>query len=412
MEKIVMDKTYFEELDKKKLTEDELAIRDAVRGVLREHVWPYVKKWDEGDFGDLKDKFGLAKHFIKLMTTESGLYIFGSNLDLSDVMEDFPGPISETAYGVISREVEAVDSAFRSVVSVQSGLTMWGINKWGNYEQRKLWLPKLYKGEAIGAFGLTEPQGGSDPGFMTTRAKKEGSDWILNGRKEWITNASVADISIVYAKCEDGLIRGFLVEKGMPGYTSGDYHKWSLNMAVTSWMDFQNVRVPKENLLPGTEDGKLAHALAHLTQARYTICWGAVGAGLVCFQEALDFALRRKLHGRQTLAEKQLIQEQLAIMFNKIKNAYLLALELGRKKDEMHDNLPFAEVAQVKTYNVKEMWEVAKMAAMDIFSADIFTYEYHTQRHFRGLLSVHKYEGSHNVIRLMVGEAITGKRAY
>ncbi len=410
MSEIIFDDKYFDKLDEKLFTEDEIAIRDAVRAVMMEKFMPFINKWDEGDIRPFKSKEELAKYFIRTLAQEVG--IFGSNLNMEDVIEGFPGPISETAYGIISREVEAVDSAFRSSVSVQSGLTMWGINKYGSLEQRKLWLPKLYTGEKLGAFGLTEPQGGSNPALMKVTAKKDGSDWILNGTKAWITNGSIADVNIVYARCEDGGIRGFLVEKGAPGFTTSDYEKWSLRCAVASALYFNNVRIPKENLMPGTDNGKLRNALSHLTQARYTICWGGVGAAMVCFKEAREFALNRKMHGGEPLAKKQAIQLVLARMFNRLENIYLKAWRLGRMKDELKDDLPHQEVVRVKFYNIDTAYLIACDSVNEILSADGLTFEMHSGRHMTGLQSVRKYEGAHLVIGLMTGEAITGEKAY
>ncbi|MDH3672627.1 MAG: acyl-CoA dehydrogenase family protein [Gammaproteobacteria bacterium] len=314
--------------------------------------------------------------------------------------------INNVCYGLICQELERGDSGLRSFVSVQSSLVMWAIYTYGSEEQKQRWLPAMAKGEAIGCFGLTEAHGGSDPGAMHTHAAKQGSDWLINGSKMWITNGSIADVAIVWARADDG-IRGFLVEKGASGFeTRNIERKFSLRASVTSELYFDNVRVPKENLLPGAEG--LKAPLSCLTQARYGITWGAIGAAIACFREVLEFSKTRMIFGRP-IADTQTVQRRLADMVRGITAAQLLSLQLGRLKDQgrMHPS----QVSLAKWNNVRMAIEVAR-DARDLLGAGGISTEYCAIRHMLNLESVITYEGTETVHELVIGREITGANAF
>ncbi len=314
--------------------------------------------------------------------------------------------LSNVAYGLIMQELERGDSGLRSFASVQSGLVMYPIHRYGSDEQKNRWLPALAQAQAIGCFGLTEPDGGSDPGTMKTHAKRAGGDWVLDGAKMWITSGTVAHVAVVWALTDAGM-RGFLVEQGTPGYTARDIkHKFSLRASVTSELFFDNCRVPERNRLPAAEG--LAAPLSCLTQARYGIAWGAIGAAQACYQEALAFTRQRVLFG-EALIHKQIIQQRLANMLRRITTAQLLAWRLGQLKDldEMH----FAHVSLAKWNNVRMGLDIAR-EARDILGANGITSEYPVMRHMCNLESVKTYEGTHNIHTLVLGEAITGISAF
>ena len=298
------------------LDDEEKAIRDTVRAFVRERVLPEVGDWFEQGI--------LPRELLRELAK---LGLFGMHLDGYGL----PGA-SAVAYGLACLELEAGDSGVRSAVSVQGSLAMYSIWKWGSEEQKQRWLPAMHAGEAIGCFGLTEPDAGSDPGSMRTHAKRDGSDWILNGAKMWITNGTIADVATVWARTEDGAINGFLVEKGTPGFSAPEIHKkLSLRASVTSELVLQDVRVPEESRFP--EVSTLRGPLSCLNEARYGIVWGAVGAGRACFESALEYAKERIVF-EKPIAAYQLTQEKLAEMALELNRGLLVALHIGRMKDD------------------------------------------------------------------------------
>jgi glutaryl-CoA dehydrogenase len=304
-------------------------------------------------------------------------------------------------------ELEAGDSGVRSAVSVQGSLAMYSIWRWGSEEQKQRWLPAMHAGEAIGCFGLTEPDAGSDPASMRTHARRDGSDWILNGAKMWITNGTIADVATVWARTADGEIRGFLVEKGMPGFSAPEIHKkLSLRASVTSELVLQDVRVPDENVFP--EVRTLRGPLSCLNEARYGIVWGAVGAGRACFEAALDYARERIVFGKP-IAAYQLTQQKLAEMALEVNRGSLVALHIGRMKDE--GTLRQEHVSLGKMGNVRGAIEVAR-SARTVLGGNGITLEYPVIRHANNLESVLTYEGTHEVHTLVVGQALTGENAF
>ncbi|RMF97678.1 MAG: acyl-CoA dehydrogenase [Gammaproteobacteria bacterium] len=314
--------------------------------------------------------------------------------------------LNAVAYGLICQELERGDSGLRSFVSVQSSLVMYPIHTYGSEEQKQRWLPAMASGEAIGCFGLTEPQGGSDPGNMKTHAKRDGSDWILNGSKMWITNGSIADVAVVWARTDEG-IKGFLVEKDMPGFEAPEIeNKMSLRASVTSALFFDNVRVPEANVLPGVSS--LRGPLSCLTQARYGICWGPIGSAQACLAELLEYTQDRVLFGRP-LSHTQLIQVRLADMARRITAAQLLALRLGRLKDE--GRLDPAQVSLAKWNNVRMALDVAR-DARDMLGGSGISAEYVPIRHMLNLESVITYEGTESIHQLVVGKELTGAAAF
>ena len=314
---------------------------------------------------------------------------------------------SSVMYGLVCQELEAGDAGIRSLVSVQGSLAMFSIWKWGSEEQKQRWLPGMHTGELIGCFGLTEPDAGSDPGSMRTTAKRDGSDWILNGSKMWITNGTVADVATVWARTDDGKINGFLVERGMPGFEAPEMkHKLSLRASVTSELVLRDVRVPEESRFP--EISSLRGPLSCLNEARYGIVWGAVGAGRACLEAALDYAKERIVFGKP-IAGYQLTQQKLAEMALEVNRGTLVALHLGRMKDE--GTLLPQHVSMGKMGNVRGAIEVAR-TARTILGGNGITLEYPVIRHANNLESVLTYEGTHEVHTLVVGQALTGESAF
>jgi glutaryl-CoA dehydrogenase len=373
------------------LDDEEKAIRDTVRAFVREQVLPEVGDWFEQ---------GILPRELLAELGKLGLY--GMHLDGYGL----PGA-SAVAYGLTCLELEAGDSGVRSAVSVQGSLAMFSIWKWGSEEQKQRWLPPMHTGEAIGCFGLTEPDAGSDPGAMRTTARRDGSDWILNGAKMWITNGTIADVATVWARTETGAINGFLVEKGMPGFSAPEIHKkLSLRASVTSELVLQDVRVPEENRFP--EVDTLRGPLSCLNEARYGIVWGAVGAGRACFEAALDYAKERIVF-EKPVAGYQLTQEKLAEMALELNRGLLVALHIGRMKD--NGTLRQEHVSLGKMGNVRGALEVAR-AARTILGANGVTLEYPVIRHVNNLESVLTYEGTHEVHTLVVGNALTGENAF
>lgn len=373
------------------LTQDELMVRDTVREFVSEKVLPVIGKcYDEGKFPH------------ELIPGFAELGLFGSTLP-----EEYGcAGLNNVAYGLICQELERGDSGIRSMVSVQGALVMYPIFAFGSEEQKKYWLPKMAKGEKIGCFGLTEPDFGSDPGGMQTRAWKEGGEWVLHGRKMWITNGTVADVAVVWAKTDQG-IRGFLVEKGTAGFTAPEQKmKWSLRASVTSELVLERVRIPEKNLLPGTKG--LGSALSCLTQARYGIAWGGIGAAMACYDEALNYSKERIIFGKP-LAGFQLAQKKLADMVTEITKAQFLAWRLGKLKDA--GKMTHFQVSMAKRNNVNMALEIAR-DARDMLGANGITVEYHSGRHMCNLETVNTYEGTYDIHTLAIGEAVTGIPAY
>jgi glutaryl-CoA dehydrogenase len=313
---------------------------------------------------------------------------------------------SATAYGLACMELEAGDSGVRSLVSVQGSLAMYAIHRWGSDDQKATWLPSMAMGEAIGCFGLTEPDAGSDPGSMRTRARRDGPDWILHGQKMWITNGSTADVAVVWAVTDDG-VRGFLVPKETPGFTTQDIHrKLSLRASVTSELLLDDVRLPAEAMLPAAQS--LRGPLSCLNEARYGIVWGSAGAARACFEAALDYSTERVQFGRP-IASFQLQQQKLAFMALEVNRAALVALHLGRMKDE--GRLRPEHVSMGKLANVNAALEVAR-SARQVLGANGVTLEYPVIRHMNNLESVVTYEGTADVHALVIGAALTGMDAF
>ncbi len=373
------------------LDEEERAVRDTVRQFVREQVLPEVGDWFER---------GILPR--ELMTELAKLGLYGMHLEGYGL----PGA-SAVAYGLVCLELEAGDSGVRSAVSVQGSLAMYAIWRWGSEDQKERWLPPMHAGEVIGCFGLTEPDAGSDPGAMLTHARRDGSDWVLNGAKMWITNGTIADVAVVWARTDEDEIRGFLVEKGMPGFTAPEIHKKiSLRASVTSELVLQDVRVPGENVFP--EVRTLRGPLSCLDEARYGIVWGAVGAGRACFEAALEYAKERLVFGKP-ISAYQLTQQKLAEMALEVNRAGLVALHLGRMKDA--GTLRPEHVSLGKMGNVRGALDVCR-TARSVLGANGVTLEYPVIRHMNNLESVLTYEGTHEVHTLVVGNALTGTSAF
>lgn len=372
-------------------SEEEKLVRQTVREFVENEVLPHIEEWNR------EGKFPL--HLVPQMA-ELGFY--GANMQGYGC-----AGMSNVDYGLIMQELERGDSGLRSFVSVQGALVMYPIKEYGSEEQKERWLPALQQGKAIGCFGLTEPDFGSNPGGMRTRGVKDGDHWILNGEKAWITSGTIADVAVVWARTEEGF-RGFLVEKGTPGYTSKDIKgKWSLRASVTSSLSLQDVRVPASAMLP--KGLGLKPALSCLTQARYGIGWGAIGAAMACYNESLEYAKIRKQFDDKPIASHQLIQAKFADMITEITKAQLLALQVGRLKDQ--GRADFAHVSMLKRNNVKMALEVAR-AARDILGANGVADEYPIFRHMCNLESVFTYEGTDHMHTLIIGERVTGIPAY
>ncbi|MEV5704873.1 acyl-CoA dehydrogenase family protein [Actinoallomurus sp. NPDC052274] len=373
------------------LTDEERLVRDTARRYAADRIEPHVADWfEEGVFpaAELAPELG-ELGFL-------GMHLSGYGC---------PGA-GAVAYGVACRELEAADSGLRSFVSVQGSLAMSAIHKYGSEEQKQEWLPRMAAGRAIGCFGLTEPDHGSDPANMRTHAKREGSDWILSGSKMWITNGSIADVAVVWARTDDG-VRGFLVPRGTPGFTTRDVHKkLSLRASVTSELTLDDVRLPEDAMLPGVRG--LRGPLGCLSEARYGIIWGAIGAGRACYETAVEYARTREQFGRP-IGGFQLTQEKLAWMEVALGQAGLVALHIGRLKEA--GTVTPQQVSFGKLANVRAALDVARQAR-SILGANGVTLEYPVIRHMTNLESVLTYEGTQEVHALVLGEAITGLSAY
>ena len=376
------------------LSDDERLVRDNSRRFIEENLIPIIEQCNrEGRF---------PRELIKPM---ADLGFFGANLKGYGCAE-----MSNVEYGLVMQELERGDSGVRSFVSVQSALVMYPLWAFGSEEQKKKWLPALQQGTKLGCFGLTEPQFGSNPGGMLTRAKKDGDSYVLNGEKMWITSGSIADIAVIWAKMDDegGRVRGFIVETDRAGFHADDVHgKWSLRASVTSGLSLQDVRVPACNLLPKTEG--LKNALMCLNQARYGIAWGAVGAAMSCYDTALQYSLLRKQFRDQPIASHQLVQEKLVWMISEITKAQLLVLQVGRLKDQ--SRVAHQHISMAKRNNVWMALECARMAR-DILGANGIADDYPIMRHMMNLESVKTYEGTHDVHALVIGANITGIDAF
>jgi glutaryl-CoA dehydrogenase len=372
------------------LTEEELMIRDTVRRYVADQVLPNVGDWFEE---------GRLPRELARDLGELGL--LGMHLDGYGC-----AGASATAYGLTCMELEAGDSGVRSLVSVQGSLAMYAIHRWGSEEQKLEWLARMAAGEAIGCFGLTEPDSGSDPGSMRTRARRDGRDWVLNGTKMWITNGSIADVAVVWARTDSG-VRGFVVPTDTPGFSAPEIHrKLSLRASVTSELVLDDVRLPADALLP--EATSLRGPLSCLGEARYGIVWGAAGAARACFEAALRYSGERTQFGRP-IASFQIQQQKLAAMALEVNRATLLALQLGRLKDD--GLLRPEQVSLGKLGNVDAALDVAR-SARQILGANGITLEYPVIRHMTNLESVVTYEGTADIHALVVGEALTGIQAF
>jgi glutaryl-CoA dehydrogenase len=373
------------------LTDDERMVRDSVRRWVRERVLPKIEDW------------AWDCHFpTELVPEMADLGLLGAPYDEYDL----PG-LNSIACGLINQELEAGDSGIRSFVSVQTSLVMFPILQWGSQEQKDRWIPALGGGKAIGCFGLTEPDFGSNPGGMRTRAVRDGDSWVLNGAKAWITNGNIADVAVVWARTDDG-VRGFLVERGTEGFETVEHKgKYSLRVSVTSQLAFSDCRIPAENILPGTTG--LQNALLCLNQARYGIAWGALGSAMATFSAALEYASTRIQFSGRPIAAHQITQVKLAEMYSEIVKGQLVALQLGRMKDA--GTLRHEAVSLAKRNNVAVARDCAK-TAREIHGANGIVNEYPIMRHLMNIETVYTYEGTHDIHTLVLGNYLTGIPAF
>jgi glutaryl-CoA dehydrogenase len=373
------------------LSEDERMIQQTVREFVDEQFMPVIQKhYREGTFP------------LEIIPKLGALGFLGVT-----VPEEFGGPgLSNLVYGIVMQELERGDTGLRSFASVQGSLVMFPIKAYGSPEQKKKWLPKLASGEKIGCFGLTEPDFGSNPGGMLTNAKKTTDGWFLNGAKMWITNGSIADVAVVWARADEG-VNGFLVEKGMPGFSASKLEgKFSLRASDTAELSFQDCFVPEENRLPNIRG--LKGPLSCLNEARFGIAWGVVGAAMACYDEALSYS-KNRIQFNRPIAGFQLTQEKLVEMVTEITKAQLLNYQLGRMKDE--GKAKHYHVSLAKRNNVNNALKIAR-SARTILGANGISDEYQAMRHAMNLESVLTYEGTHEIHTLIVGENITGESAF
>jgi len=373
------------------LSEQEKLVRQAAREFVQAKVQPLIRNcYREGRFP------------TEIISDLGQVGFLGANLEGYGC-----AGMSHVEYGLVMQEIERCDSGIRSFVSVQGALVMFPIWKYGSEAQKQRWLPQLQSGAAVGCFGLTEPDFGSNPAGMRTSARRDGADWVLNGEKTWITNGSVADVSIVWAQTAEG-VRGFLVERGTPGFTTADIHgKMSMRASVTSSLAFADCRVPEANRLP--DAAGLKGPLSCLSQARFGIGWGVIGAAQDCFETARDYVVTRKQFGDRPLASHQLVQLKLADMITEISKAQLLALHCGRLKDK--GKLHPAHISMLKRNNVTIALDAAR-ASRDLLGANGITDEYSIMRHLCNLETVKTYEGTDHIHALVIGERVTGIAAY
>src|SRR5437763_9133404 len=372
------------------LSEEERMVRDTVRRFVQDRVLPIIgEHFEVGTF-----PYELIPEIADLGLL--GMHIHGYGC----------AGLSAVCYGLACQELEAGDSGLRSFVSVQGSLVMFPIFAFGSEEQKQRWLPRMARCEVIGCFGLTEPDSGSDPASMRTNARRDGNVFVLNGTKMWITNGSIADIAVIWAKTDEG-VRGFIVERGTPGFTTSDvHHKLSLRASVTSELHFEDCRVPVENMLPNVRG--LRGPLSCLNEARYGIAWGSTGAARACYEVALDYA-KTRIQFNRPIASFQLVQQKLAIMATELVKAQLLSLQLGRLKDEglLHP----VQISIAKRNNVREALRTAR-EARSVLGANGITLEYPISRHSNNLESVYTYEGTDDIHTLIIGQAITGENAF
>jgi len=377
-------------------SEQELLVRQTARRFTDERVLPLIR-----------DCFRDARFPLELIPEIAEMGFLGANLEGYGC-----AGMSNVEYGLVMQEIERGDSGLRSFVSVQGALVMYPIHEYGSDAQKDRWLPLLQSGKAIGCFGLTEPGFGSNPSGMLTRAVRDGSDWVLNGEKTWITSGSIADVAIVWARAIDGGkadgIRGFLVERGTPGFTTSDIHgKWSMRASVTSSLAFSDCRVPDSAMLPKAIG--LKAPLSCLSQARHGIGWGVIGAAMDCYETARSYVVMRKQFEDKPLASHQLVQEKLANMITEITKAQLLALQCGRLKDK--GKLDAAHISMLKRNNVAIALDCARLSR-DLLGANGITDEYPIMRHLCNLETVKTYEGTDHIHTLVIGERVTGIAAY
>jgi glutaryl-CoA dehydrogenase len=376
------------------LTEDECLVRHTARQFVEDSLIPIIEDCNR------------QSRFPRELVAPMGeLGFFGPTLHGYGC-----AGMSSVEYGLVMQELERGDSGLRSFASVQSSLVMYPIYTFGTEEQKQHWLPAMAKGEKLGCFGLTEPDAGSNPGAMRTRAVPDGKDYLLSGEKMWITSGSIADVAVIWAKSEEhgGEVRGFLVETDRPGFVAKDIHgKWSLRASVTSSLSLQDVRIPKENLLP--KSSGLKSALMCLNQARFGIAWGVIGAAMACYDTALQYSQFRTQFHNQPIASHQLVQQKLVWMITEISKAQLLALQVGRLKDQQ--KAQHFQVSMAKRNNVWMALECARLAR-DILGANGIADEYPVFRHMANLESVKTYEGTHDIHTLIMGAAITGIDAF
>jgi len=373
------------------LYEEEKMVRDTLRQFVTNEVMPIISECYEK-----------AEFPVQLIPKLGELGILGANLP-----EKYGcAGMNNIAYGLINQELERGDSGIRSFVSVQTSLVMYPIYKYGNEKQKDYWLPKLATGEKIGCYGLTEPDAGSDPGSMLTKAVDDGDSYILNGSKMWITNGTIADVAVVWAKL-DNEVRGFLVEKGVKGFSAPEINrKYSLRASVTSELVFDDVNIPKENILPKSKG--LKSPLSCLSQARYGIAWGAIGAAQACYDEALNYTLERKQFGKP-IASFQITQGKLVKILTEITKAQFITLQLGRLKDK--GDCKHTHISLAKRNNVEMALETAR-TVRNMLGANGISAEYQAMRHMCNLESVYTYEGTHDIHTLIIGGDITNIPAF
>jgi glutaryl-CoA dehydrogenase len=377
------------------LSAQELLVRQTARRFVDERVLPLIR-----------DCYRDAVFPSRLIPEMAELGYFGANLGPESEQYGCPA-MNSVEYGLVMQELERGDSGLRSFASVQSALVMYPILRFGSDEQKSHWLPRLQAAKAIGCFGLTEPDFGSNPSGMRTTAVKDGAAWVLNGEKTWITNGSVADIALIWARTEEG-IQGFLIEAGTPGFTARDIHdKWSMRASVTSSLSMTDCRLPAHAPLPGAKG--LKAALACLTQARFGIGWGVIGAAMDCYETARAYTVARKQFDGKPIAGHQLVQEKLAWMITEITKAQLLALHCARLKDQ--DRLEAAHVSMLKRNNAAMAIECARLSR-DLLGANGITGEFPVMRHLCNLETVRTYEGTDHIHALVIGERVTGIAAY